>query len=84
MANAQDSFNGMKASILRSTNPQLVSYAKLHEAANLQLDVKNVQKIIINENANIACLVYPIQAINFLHDFAPSFVLCFHYFVSLI
>lgn len=60
MANAQDSFNGMKASILRPTDPQLVSYAKLHEAANLQLDVKNVQKIIINENANIACLVYPI------------------------
>jgi hypothetical protein len=60
VVNAQDSFNGMKASILRSTNPQLVSYAKLHEAANLQLDVKNVQKIIIDENANIACLVYPI------------------------
>ena len=41
MANAQDSFNGMKASILRPTDPQLVSYAKLHEAANLQLDLKN-------------------------------------------
>ena len=58
-ANAQDIFNGMKASILRPSNTQLVSYAKLKEAANLQLDLKNVQ-LIIDENANIASMVFPI------------------------